>query len=467
MKQTSKRVDTYTPTPKQMAFLHATQRHVCYGGARGGGKSWVVRLSAMQKALKYPGIKLLIVRKTYTELLNNHIMPLRSMLHGIARYNESKKTFYFRNGSIIALGYCAADKDLEQYQGAEYDCVYLEEATNLREEWISKINACVRSTRAELPKQTFYTCNPGGVGHAYIKRLFVDRRFLPTEKPEDHVFIQAKVTDNAALMAAQPEYVDQLKALPPKLRKMWLDGSWDVAEGAFFEDFLDREEGYQDRKWTHVIPAKGFKLPKTWEVYRSFDWGYRRPFSCGWWAVDYDGVIYRIAELYGVQRDGYGTVLPNEGLKWAPDKVFEEIARMEREHPLLAGREITGVADPAIWDAEMGISVAETAANHGIIFYKGDHKRMPGWMQCHYRLQFDDEGYPRMYVLDSCKDFIRTIPTLMYDEHKPEELDTEGEDHAADEWRYFCMSRPIKPYETPTEYAPPYGIDPLGQFDKR
>jgi hypothetical protein len=454
-------------TPKQLQFMRSTKRHVCYGGARGGGKSWVVRASAMDKALKYPGIKQLIVRKTYTELRNNHISPLRDLLRGMAKYNDSQKIFTFKNGSTIALSYCASDGDLEQYQGAEYDCVYLEEATNLREEWIGKINACVRGTNPLYPKQTFYTCNPGGVGHAYIKRLFVDRQYKPTENPEDYEFIQAKVTDNKALMATMPEYVLWLKALPPRLRKMWLDGSWDVAEGAFFEDFINNAEGYGDRRYTHVIPAKGFKLPKTWEVYRSFDWGYRRPFSCGWWAVDYDGTIYRIAELYGVQKDGYGAAMPNEGVKWPPDKVFAEIAKMEREHPLLAGREITGVADPAIWDAEMGVSIAEAAANQGILFTKGDHARMPGWMQCHYRLQFDAEGYPRMYVLDSCKDFLRTIPLLQYDEHRPEELDTDGEDHAADEWRYFCMSRPIQPILEEQEYSPAYGIDPLGQFDKR
>lgn len=460
-----KRVIEYMPTWKQTRFLNAKQRHVCYGGARGGGKSWVVRLDAMIKALKYPGIKLLIVRRTYQELRNNHVQPLREMLHGIAVYNESKKLFTFRNGSTIALGYCATDNDLAQYQGAEYDVIYLDEATHLQEEWIKKINACVRGTDPKMPKQTFYTCNPGGPGHAYIKRLFVDRKFEGAEHPEDYVFIQAKVTDNKALMEAQPEYIEQLKVLPPKLRKMWLDGSWDVAEGAFFEEFRNNEEGYADRRWTHVIPAKGFKVPRTWEIYRSFDWGFRRPYSMGYYAIDHDGVAYRIAEHYGVQRYGDGSVLANEGVKKAPDQVFAEIAEFERNHPYLAGREITGVADPAIWDAETGISIAETAMEHGIYFYKGDHKRMAGWMQCHYRLQFDGDGYPRFYVLDSCTDFIRTLPTLLYDEHKPEDLDTDGEDHIADEWRYFCMSRPIQPL-LPEELQAHalYDNDPLNIF---
>ena len=140
---------------------------------------------------------------------------------------------------------------------------------------------------------------------------------------------------------------------------------------------------------------------------------------------------------------------------------------MEQEHEWLRGKRIHGIADPAIWDAEMGISIAEAAMQQGITFYKGDHKRIPGWMQCHYRLQFDEEGYPRMYVLDSCKDFIRTIPSLVHDEHEPEDLDSNGEDHAADEWRYLCMTMPIEPHKAEDPYKPAYGVDPLNQFDRR
>ena len=181
--------------------------------------------------------------------------------------------------------------------------------------------------------------------------------------------------------------------------------------------------------------------------------------------MDRDGVIYRIAELYGCQRDRNGQAVPNEGLKWTPDKVFSEMARMEREHPLLAGKQIRGVADPAIWDAESGISFAETAGKYGIFFSKGDNRRIPGWMQMHYRLAFDTNGYPQMYITTDCKDAIRTIPLMQYDEHKPEDLSTEMEDHACDEIRYFCQSRPIKPVEEVGEYRPEWGADPLNQFN--
>ena len=225
--------------------------------------------------------------------------------------------------------------------------------------------------------------------------------------------------------------------LPPKLREAWLYGSWDVYEGQFFEDFRDVPEHYRDRRWTHVIEP--FVPDKGWTVCRSYDFGYGKPFSCAWWAVDYDGVLYRILELYGCTRT------PNEGVKWTPDRQFAEIRRIETEHPWLKGREITGVADPAIWDASRGESVAQTAARYGVYFSPGDNERIAGWMQCHYRLQFDENGYPRMYVFRNCRAFIRTVPLMLYSQTRPEDLDTALEDHVCDEWRYFCMSRPVRP----------------------
>ena len=144
-------------------------------------------------------------------------------------------------------------------------------------------------------------------------------------------------------------------------------------------------------------------------------------------------------ELYGCTRT------PNEGVKWTPDKQFAKIREIENTHPWLKGKRILGVADPAIWDASRGESISETAAKYHIHFDKGDNRRMAGWMQVHYRLQFDDNGYPMMYIFRNCEGFIRTMPLLMYDEHNPEDLDTSMEDHIADETRYFCMARPIKP----------------------
>ena len=186
-----------------------------------------------------------------------------------------------------------------------------------------------------------------------------------------------------------------------------------------------------------------------------------KPFSCGWWAIDYDGVAYRILELYGCRENS-----PNEGVKWTDDKIFARIAEIERTHPYLAGREIHGVADPSCWDtSKFGTSTMDTAARHRVYFDKAQNARIDGWKQMHYRLAFDDNGYPMMYIFDNCIAFIRTIPVICYDEHNPEDFDTDEEDHVADDARYFCMMRPIKPRMS-VESKIPY-FDPLDQYKKR
>ena len=424
------------PSDKQKQFLKANTKHIAFGGARGGGKSWSVRTKAKLLALRYAGIKILIVRRTYPELINNHINILRQELLDIARYNDKDKVLKFNNGSTINFSYCAKDGDLDRLQGTEYDIIFLDEATQLSEYQMKTITACLRGVNS-FPKRVYYTCNPGGQGHQYIKRIFIDKRYDDGENPDDYTFIQSLVTDNRVLMESQPDYIKQLEALPPKLREAWLYGSWDVYEGQFFEEFADRPDHYLDRQYTHVIEP--FEIPDNWKIYRCFDWGYNHPFACEWVAIDTEGVMYVILELYGC------TKTPNEGVKWIPDKVFSEIHKIEAEHRWLKGKNIIGVADPAIWNAETGESIAERASKHQVYFTKGDHERLAGWMQMHYRFAFDENGYPMMYVFKNCKGFIRTIPLLMYDEHKPEDIDTDGEDHIADAIRYLCMSRPIKP----------------------
>jgi len=456
------------PNEKQLLALRENSRYVAYGGARGGGKSWFVRWKAVLLALAHPGIKLLITRKTYRELLNNHIVPLTGLLQGIAAYNKSDKCFTFPNGSSIWFGYCACDGDLDQYQGAEYDVWFADEAGQFQENWLTTIDACVRGAN-DHPKRTYYTLNPGGPSHGYFKRVFIDRRFEETEHPEDYAFIQALCTDNAALMATQPEYMRALEKLPPRLRDAWLYGRWDVYEGQFFEDLrlepdvegcaragITPEQARKQHRFTHVIEP--FDLSKGacrgWTILRSYDFGYNKPFSLGYWAMDYDGVLYRFLELYGCTKN------PNEGVKWSPDQQFQKIRQLEQEHPWLKGRKIVdSVADPAIWDRSRGESIADTAARYGIYFTPGDNNRIPGWMQVHYRLQFDENGYARMYVFNTCKAFIRTMPLMLYSETDPEDIDTRLEDHCPDEVRYLCMSRPVKPV-TRTEKTVQF-FDPL------
>lgn len=400
---------------------------------------------------------MLIMRQTYPELEKNHITQFKQMLvPNIARYNKTDKQLTFKNSSVIDFQYCKNDADLVRLQGAEYDVIFIDEATNFSEYQLKAIAACCRGVNG-FPKRIYYTCNPGGQGHGYIKRIFIDKRYEDGEDPEEYSFIQALVQDNAALMESDPEYIKNLEALPPKLREAWLYGKWDVFSGQFFEEFVDDPDHYEDRLWTHVIEP--FDIPVGWKVYRSYDFGYSHPFSCGWWAVDYEGRIYRILELYGCTKQ------PDEGVKWSPDKQFQEIKKIEEQHPYLKGRQIRGVADPAIWQSDFGESIADVAAKYHIYFDKGDNQRIAGWMQMHYRMNFDENGYPMMYIFNNCKAFIRTIPLLMYDETKVEDLDTSLEDHVADESRYFCMSRPISP--SIANKSIPESEDPLNQRIKK
>ena len=461
------------PSDKQVLFLKAKAKNVGFGGARGGGKSWGVQTKGTLLCVNYAGIKVLIVRKTYQELLNNHINPLRARLNGIAKYNKSEKVFTFDNGSTIKMGYCACDSDLDQYQGAEYDIIFLEEATNLQEEWIKKITACLRGAN-DFPKRIYWTFNPGGVSHSYVKRLFIDRRFEEGEDPNDYVFIQSLVTDNKILLEKQPDYVKQLEALPPKLREAWLYGRWDIFSGQFFEDFratpdpqlcyeagITVEQALEQRRFTHVI--KPFDInqgeARGWHIMRSYDFGYNKPFSLAYWAISYDGTLYRILEMYGC------TSTPDEGVKWTPDEQFRKIAEFEQSHPWLKGRKIIdSVADPAIWDASRGEAIADTAAKYGIYFTPADNHRIQGWMQVHYRLQFDRNGFPRMYFFDNCKAIIRCMPLMMFSERNPEDLDTTLEDHSLDECRYMCTSKPISPIIKEEKQI--IFNDPLNQFTR-
>jgi hypothetical protein len=443
---------------------------VAFGGARGGGKSWVADIKACLLARRYgrpdpwsPGIKICLVRRTLKDLEANHLTQLKLLIGNAAKYNANDKTFYFKNGATIKLAYCDNDNDADHFQGVEYDIIIIEEATQLLPKWIMDIAASCRGVN-NFPHRVYYTCNPGGPGHAYIKRLFVDRIFQGEEIPEDYEFIQAKVTDNKILMEHSPEYVNFLKNLPPKRRAAWLDGSWEIYEGQYFNEFINDPDHYADGRWTHVINP--VPIRKHWTIYRGLDWGFFRPFSVSWYAIDEEGIMYKFKELYGVQKSGNES-LPNEGVQWPPEKVFKTIWDIEHSDPDLKGREIIGIADPAIFQSQTGISIADTGMQCGIYFIPGDNTRIPGWMQCRYRLQFNEYGIPRFYVFNTCREFIRTMGLLMHDEKNVEDVDTDGEDHSEDEWRYVCMANVITPIVEEPEYKPFLGMDPLNMFGGR
>jgi hypothetical protein len=432
-----------TPYPKQIDFFMQRNKFVGYGGSRGGGKSWSGRRKSVLLALNpdYAGMQILFLRRRYNDVYENHIFPLSVELHGFFKYNHATKSFDFPGGSRIIFGYCDHEKDVLQYQGKAYDCIIVEEATQFTEFMMMCLQESLRpsgfmkSYLNWIPRM-YFTCNPGGVGHAYVKRLFIDKEYQRKEKAENYSFVPSTVYENAFIMDNDPTYVEMLENLPEARRKAMLHGDWDVYEGQFFTGWSNIREHYIDRKFTHVVEP--FPIPKSWKRYRVMDWGYSKPFSVGWYAVNEDDQAFRYREWYGCTGE------PDVGLRLTPKQVAHEIRRVELElEP--EGEYIQGIADPAIFSSETGESIAETFAKEGVYFDKADNSRITGWNQMRERMKFDEEGNANFYVFSTCRHFIRTVPSLIHDVNKPEDLDTTQEDHPADEGRYFCMARPTKP----------------------
>lgn len=450
------------PNEKQKLFLLDRHKHIGYGGARGGGKSWSVRAKAVSLCYEYPGITVMIIRRTYPELIANHVKPLKAILKcgirgQLARYNDSKKEMIFPNGSEILFGYCNSESDVDRYQGTELDVLFLDEATQLSEDQIKKLTACVRGVNG-FPKRIYYTCNPGGKGHAYIKRIFIDKDYISGERPEDYSFIQAKVYDNQALMDADPEYVHELEGLPEALRKAWLEGDWDAFIGQVFAEWRNNPDGYKTRRYTHVIDD--FQLDDSYKIYRGFDFGYSKPFATVYIAVSMNyNRMYLFREYYGCTRQA------DTGVQMDPREIARKIREIEDTDPYLRGKNIIGIADPAIWQNTTGESIAEMMEREGVFFQKGDHTRLAGLMQMHYRLAFDSMGLPMLYVFRSCTNVIRTLPVLIYDERHPEDVDTTMEDHLYDAIRYVLMENPLNP--RPAEVEQPPEEDPLNLWADR
>ncbi|MBC8537249.1 phage terminase large subunit [Feifania hominis] len=412
------------PNEKQLLFLRARTRFVAYGGARGGGKSWAVRQKAKLMAVRYAGIRLLILRKTYPELRENHILPMMSELGGVAKYKETEKAFLFPNGSRIRFGYCDSESDVNQFQGQEFDAIFMDEATHFTKYQFDTLTACLRGAN-EFPKRFYLTCNPGGVGHEWVRRLFIDRQYGPGENPEDYTFIPARVYDNKALLERDPGYVQMLEALPEDLRRAWLDGDWDVFAGQYFPEF-SRE--------LHV--CKGFAIPEGWRRYFTMDYGL--DMLAGYCiAVDERGDAWVYRELY---RSGL---------------IISDAAKAIRERN--EGEDIDAFfAPPDLWNRrqETGKSAAELFAEQGVFLTKADNNRVQGWYNLKEWLKpvvgMDGKKTARLHIFEGCTNLIRCLPALQHDEHNPNDVADEPHEHThgPDALRYFLAGRP-RPAEVP------------------
>ena len=426
-----------TPNPKQEQFLRSLRRRVCYGGARGGGKSWVVRAKATLLALNYPGIKIIILRRTYADLWQNHVLELRKLLEpDIATYRDSEKAMVFPNSSRIRFGYCAAEADVLQYQGQEYDIMFLDEATQFTE---YMYNCLVASNRGanEFPHRMYLTCNPGGVGHAWVKRLFIDKDYTEAENPDDYEFIPAKVYDNKVLVDKDPEYVRMLETLPEDMRRAWLDGDWNVFAGQYFREWRDD---------IHIIDP--IEIPGWWRRYFAMDYGL--DMLAGYWiAVDGEGQAYVYREVY------------QSGL------IASEAAQKIKE--LTCGENIDQwLAPPDLWNRrnDTGRSVADIFVEQDIPLTRVDNDRINGWQDVHEWLKPYDTvdavtGEPKkaagLRFFRSCRNVIRCLPMVQYDAHKPNDVATEPHEltHAPDAIRYFCSGRPYAGQPPVTKYKLP------------
>ncbi len=459
----------WQPQPRQAQFLARPEYEALYGGAAGGGKSDALIIEALRQ-VHIPHYKALILRKTYpqlAELIEKSHRYYPRAFPG-AKYSSSRHLWQFPSGAKIIFGSMQHPEDRVRYQGQAYDFIAFDELTHFTWEEYSYLFSRNRPNGPGTRCYIRATANPGGVGHGWVKARFITAAPPMTPIYEDiqwtepdgtqrtqrqsRIFVPARVYDNAALLDMDPDYVRRLASLPAAERAALLEGDWDTFSGQVFTEWRNDPEHYDDRLHTHVI--RPFRVPEDWVIWRSFDWGYARPFSVGWYAVDRDRRLYRIRELYGCS----GT--PNQGVKWEPGRVAREIRRIESQDPNLRGRRIHGIGDPAIWGSDGTESIGSLMERERVYFDRGSNSRMDGKMQVHHRLAFGADGRPMLQVFDTCRHFIRTVPGLVYDSVNVEDVDTAGEDHIYDECRYVCMANPIGPMAGETPRAA--GYDPLG-----
>lgn len=446
----------WQPQPKQAAFMARPEYECLYGGAAGGGKSDALLAEALRQ-VHIPHYRAIIFRKTYPQL--SELIDRSRALYGPAfpraRYNQTEHCWTFPSGAKVYFGSMQYTKDRINYQGKRYDFIAFDELTHFT--W-DEYSYMFSRNRPSGPGTRVYmraSTNPGGIGHGWVKDRFITAA-PPLTPVEDNyevpdpsgrliklrrrrIFVPSTVFDNQELLRNDPNYLANLAMLPEAERNALLYGSWDSFDGQVFREWRNDPRHYDDQRWTHVIDP--FPIPKHWRIYRGFDFGYAKPFSVGWFAVDEDGRIYHIKEYYGC------TGTPNTGIKLNPVEIAAGIRQMEAEDPVLKGKQIVGIADPSIFDESRGESVARMMQRSPNFIYwqGGDNTRLAGKMQFHYRLAFDSEGLPMFQVFSTCKHFIRTIPTLVYDESKVEDINTDQEDHIYDMCRYVMMEHPLSP----------------------
>ncbi len=405
-----------TVTAKQRAFITAEENEVLFGGAAGGGKSYGQMVDALIFALKYPGSKQLVLRRTYPELEKSLIRTSLALFpRELYTFNSTSHTGKFKNGSTVDFGYCGTENDVYQYQSAEYDIVRFDELTHFTENQYLYLISRVRGVNG-YPKQIKSSTNPGGVGHVWVRKRFIDpseagQRFCG-ENGMSRIFIPSLLSDNGFLCKSDPEYKTRLLSLPERERKALLYGDWNIFEGQYFDEFNEQ---------IHV--TQPFEIPDCWRKYRTIDYGLDR-LACLWIAVAPDGTSF-------VYREFCQSNLP---ISKSAEAILERTPKKEEIYATLAPPDLWGRSQ------ESGKSKATLFSEYGISFTKTSNDRECGWLAVKELLQHMGRE-PKLKIFSTCRELIRCLPALTVDKLRPTDCATEPHEitHAPDALRGFAI----------------------------
>jgi hypothetical protein len=412
-----------------------------FGGARGGGKSDFLLGDFCATADQGAGWRGVIFRQSYPEL-EELILRSQTLIPQCwpgAEYFKQEKTWRLPNAASLRMRNLESPEDAAHYQGHSYAWIGWDELGAWPDDRAYlMLMACLRSAEGIQHLRARATANPGGPGHSWVKSRFIDPAPHGYELIRDErtgierVFIPSRLENNRILMARDPGYIDRLRGVgSPELVRAWLEGDWTAVVGGYFPEF-----GAQ-----HIV--RPFVIPSAWLRFRSFDWGSAKPFCCQWFAVS-DGIVPGVpAGALVLYRELYGASGPNVGLRLTVEQVADRIRELEIGDEGMA----YSVADPAIFASDGGPSIAERFAGRRVYFRPADNRRVgklgasAGWDLVRHRL-IGEDGVPMLYVFNVAKDLIRTLPAMQHDDARPEDMATDGEDHAADTLRYAVASRP-------------------------
>lgn len=436
---------------KQWEFHTSKANKILFGGAAGGGKSYATRLSSVIMATEIPGLQIYFFRRKRPDLIRNHMegrKGFRALLApwvkaGLVQIIEDEIRFLF-NGSRIFLCHCQHEKDKHNYDGAEMDVLIVEELTQFTRAIFDHLCTRVRMANANLPAKyqgrmprIMCTTNPGNIGHAWVKEMFVDNTPYEIIKEPGEFgmlkqYIPSLPTDNPKLLEEDPGYIERLKAQSnPQMVRAYLLGDWNISQGRFFTKFGKEHQ------------IKSFRVPEYWARFRIFDWGYKDPFNHDWWAVSDgtefrdDGKIHRYPRgsiiLY---RNWYGAGPDKKGLELPNFQVANGIKIRQQE----TEKFIYSQADRAFFAKRGTPCCAETFTDYGLHYSLAKDERVQGWQMVNTMLHGKGDG-PLLYIFDNIRDTIRCFENLQTDEKNPEEIADGQEDHNIDTVRYACTSR--------------------------